>query len=67
MAKTSCTDYLERAREMAALAGKKSGGEMKRLLDIAEAWLKLAEDAAVEAARSASIPDSSLPQHPRAH
>ena len=30
MAKTSCTDYLERAREMAALAGKKSGGEMKR-------------------------------------
>ena len=67
MPKTSCTDYLERAREMAALADKKSGGEKKRLLDIAEAWLKLAEDAAAEAARSASITDHSLQQDAKAH
>jgi hypothetical protein len=66
MPKASVSDYLERARGMAALADKKSGGEKKRLLEIAEAWLKLADDAALEAAKPISI-TGSLPQHPRAH
>ena len=42
----SVTDYLEHARECAALADRKTGGERKRLLDLAEAWLKLAEQQA---------------------
>ncbi len=41
----SVSDYLERARECAAMA-ETMGPEEKKLLDIAEAWLKLADDAA---------------------
>jgi hypothetical protein len=50
--KLSVTEYLERAREVAVLADRKTGAEKARLLDIAEAWLKLAETAANEAQKS---------------
>jgi len=42
----SVSDYLERARECAAMAETMGPEEKKKLLDIAEAWLKLADDAA---------------------
>jgi hypothetical protein len=64
MTKTSVSEYLERAREIAALADRKSGEEKKRLLQIAEAWLKLAEESAAEAVKSASI-KGALPEHPK--
>jgi len=46
----SVTEYLERARECAALADKMSPKDKKALLEIADAWLKLATDAAAKAA-----------------
>jgi hypothetical protein len=46
----SVTDYLKRAREAAALA-ERMPDERARLLEIAEAWLKLAEETAKEAAK----------------
>ena len=64
MAKASVTEYLERAREIAALADRKIGDERKRLLSIAEAWLKLAEDAALESTQSAAIAQT-LTEHPK--
>jgi hypothetical protein len=45
----SVTDYLKRAREAAALADQLTGNERAKLLEIAETWLKLADDAAKEA------------------
>jgi hypothetical protein len=57
MPKASVTEYLERARDVAALADRKSGSEKKRLMAIAEAWLKLAEEAAMKATKSASVED----------
>jgi hypothetical protein len=49
----SVTDYLERAREAAALA-ERMPNERARLLEIAEAWLKLADETAKEAANEAA-------------
>jgi hypothetical protein len=43
------TEYLQRARECADLADKMKGEDKKRLLSIAAAWLKLADDAAIDA------------------
>jgi hypothetical protein len=65
MARASVTDCLERAREIAALADKKLGDDRKRLLEIAEAWLKLAEDSALEATKSAAIAQK-LTEHAKA-
>ena len=45
----SVTDYLERAREAAALADQMHGTDRGKLLEIAEAWLKLADIEAKEA------------------
>ena len=42
----SVTEFLQRARECAALADKMLGEDKVKLMEIAEAWLKLAEDAA---------------------
>ena len=44
----SVTDYLERARECAALADKAKETHKPKILAIADAWLKLADDAALE-------------------
>ena len=64
MPKASVTEYLEHAREVAVLADRKSGGEKKRLLDIAEAWLRLAETAASDAQKSNSV-TAAPPSHPK--
>ena len=45
----SVTEYLNRARECAALADKMNSKDKAALLEIAEAWLKLASDAADKA------------------
>ena len=42
----SASDYLERARKCAEMAETSGPEEKDKLLDIARAWLKLAEDAA---------------------
>ncbi len=55
MTKASVEKYLERAREVAALADKKTGNEKKRLMDIAEAWLEVAHGVAADAESSATI------------
>lgn len=48
----SASDYLERARKCAELAETSGPEEKEKLLDIAKAWLKLAEDTAERASRS---------------
>jgi len=50
------TDYLERARECAAMAETMGPEERKKVLDIAGAWLKLADDAARDAAKQNGKP-----------
>ena len=65
MPKATVTEYLTRAREMAALADKKVGDEKQRLMEIAEAWLKLADEAAVNAMNSATR--DVVADHPRPH
>lgn len=55
MSRGTVTEYLESAREIAAMADKKSGEEKKHLLSIAEAWLKLAQDAAVKALKAGGV------------
>ena len=52
----SVSDYLERARECAAMAEAMGPEEKKKLLDIAEAWLKLADDAAKDAVKQNGRP-----------
>jgi hypothetical protein len=42
------TEYLQRARDCAALADKMTGEDKKKLLGIADAWLKLADQRAKE-------------------
>ena len=42
-------EYIERAREYAAMADRKSGDEKSRLMRCSEAWLKLAEQEAATA------------------
>ena|SRR5215203_626369 len=56
----SVTDYLERARECAALADKAKETHKPKILAIADAWLKLADEAALEA-KQESTPDGKLP------
>jgi hypothetical protein len=48
----SVSDYLERARKCAEMAETSGGEEKEKLLDIAKAWLKLAEDTAELATKS---------------
>ena len=45
----SVTDYLERARECAALADKAKETHKPKILAIADAWFQLANDSALEA------------------
>jgi hypothetical protein len=45
------TECLERARECAAMAETMGLEEKKKLLELAEAWLKLADDAAKTAVK----------------
>jgi hypothetical protein len=52
----SVTEYLNRARECAALADRMSAKDKAALLEIAEAWLKLASDAADKAKAQAAPP-----------
>ncbi len=52
----SVTEYLNRARECAALADKMNSKDKAALLEIAEAWLKLASDAADKARAPAAPP-----------
>jgi hypothetical protein len=52
----SVTEYLQRARECAALADKMNPKDKAALLEIAEAWLKLASDAADKAGAPAAPP-----------
>ncbi len=47
------TDCLERARECAALAETLEGDEKIKMLAVAEAWLKVADEVAKEAAAKA--------------
>ena len=49
---TTVTEYLERARESAALADRANATDKKKILAIADAWLKLADDVAKEAGKS---------------
>ena len=47
MPSASVTEYLERARECAALAdAMKDDDEKTKMLAVADAWLKFADDAA---------------------
>ena len=55
------TDYLERARECAAMAERMTPEEKKKLLELAEAWLKLADEAAKEAVKEAAKAKQSAP------
>jgi hypothetical protein len=45
----SVTEYLERARECADLAEKLKDEDKQRLMAVADAWLKLADEAAKQA------------------
>ena len=45
-AKASVTEYLQRARECAAMADKMTGADKAKMMEIAEAWLKVADEAA---------------------
>jgi hypothetical protein len=56
--KVTVTEYLERARECAALADKMTGDDKAKMLEIAEAWLRLAD----EAAKTALKIESELPR-----
>jgi hypothetical protein len=57
------TDYLERARECTAMADRKTGAEKERFMDLAEAWLKLADEQAtlqsVNHGKSPELPPAS--------
>jgi hypothetical protein len=66
MAKAAVADYLERARCIADVADKRTGDEKKRLLEMADAWFKLANIVMNEAVKSAPIPGDYM-QHPKPH
>ena len=53
----SVTEYLERARDCVDLADRMNGEDKKKLLEIAEAWIKMAT---VEAAEAAAKPTDQL-------
>jgi hypothetical protein len=55
------TDYLERARECAAMAARKTGDEKQRLNELAEAWLKLAQ----QQAEAATAAFGKVPEYPK--
>jgi hypothetical protein len=57
----SVSEYLERARECAAMAETSEPEEKKKLLEIAEAWLKLADEAAKLASNPTGIPNAITP------
>ena len=48
----SVTEHLQRARECADIAERLTGKDKEKLLEIAEAWLRIADDAA----KAASAP-----------
>ena len=52
------SDYLQRARECAEIADRVSPTDKKKLLEIADAWLKLADDAAKAAAANTKVKSS---------
>jgi hypothetical protein len=56
--KFTVTEFLTRARECADLADKLGGDDKQKLMDMADAWLKLADDVA----RSALAIDHQLPR-----
>jgi hypothetical protein len=48
------TEYLERARECARLADKMSEPDKAKLMEVADAWLKLADETAKAVAQPRS-------------
>ena len=56
MPRAIVTECLERARAYAELADKASPKERPKILEMAGAWLKLADDAAKEAMKAANKP-----------
>jgi hypothetical protein len=56
--KATVTEFLERARDCAALAEQLDGDDKNKMIEIAEAWLKLAD----EAAKTALKIDNELPR-----
>jgi hypothetical protein len=55
-AAATVTDCLERARECAAMAETMSGDEKIKMLSVADAWLKVADEIAKEAAKANGKP-----------
>jgi hypothetical protein len=51
----SVTEYLTRARECADIAERIDGVDKRKLLEIADAWLKLADNAAKAVAAQAPL------------
>jgi hypothetical protein len=54
------TEYLKHARECAALAERMNPADKKRLLEIADAWLRMAK---VEAEKSAAVVAKPFSKH----
>ena len=52
----SVSEYLERARECAARAENMTGDEKVKMLAVAEAWLKVADEVAKEATKANGKP-----------
>jgi hypothetical protein len=50
------TEFLDRARECAALAESMTGDEKIKMLSVAEAWLKVADEVAKEATKADGTP-----------
>jgi hypothetical protein len=56
------TLYLERARQVAELADQAPARDKKAILEIANAWLKLADAAAKEKAKQDATPPADKPK-----
>ena len=56
MPAATVTDCLERARECAALAESVDGDEKIKMLAVADAWLKVADEIAKEATKANGKP-----------
>jgi len=56
MVAATVSDCLERARECAALAETLEGDEKVKMQAVAEAWLKVADEAAKEATKASGKP-----------
>ena len=50
------TEFLERARQCAALAENMTGDEKTKMLAVANAWLKAADEVAKEASKANGKP-----------